>query len=317
MNQLTGALNLEKNFNSITHNLPMEPETVCFKSVTNLDIHADVYRTKTTRCNAPAIVYIHGGCLMYGSRKMIKLEQVERYLKWGYTLISLDYRLAPETKLPFIIEDLQDAFRWIQQHGTGLFNVDPERLAVVGHSAGGYLALMSGFCVKPVPKAIVSFYGYGDIIGDWYSKPDPFYCSLPAVSEAASGIHKTGSEITEPYAGRGKDQLYLYYRQHGLWAREVGGHDPHSEASFFKPYCPVQNVTRSFPPTLLLHGDHDTDVPYQQSVQMAEALSRAGVENQLITIENGPHGFDGHFDDLQVQSAFAAIESFLRRHLGE
>src|SRR5437660_1618353 len=63
----------------------------------------------------------------------------------------------------------------------GLFHIDPKKIAVMGGSAGGYLTLTSGFRVKPRPAALVSFWGYGDIAGAWYSRPDPFYSKLPAV----------------------------------------------------------------------------------------------------------------------------------------
>lgn len=138
---------------------------------------------------------------------------------------------------------------------------------------------------------------------------------MPAVSEEDSGILVDGPVISEPYAGRGKDQFYLYLRQHGLWPQEVSGRDPVTEPSFFQPYCPVRNVSSDYPPTLLLHGDKDTDVPYQQSVTMAEELTRVGVENRLITIADGPHGFDQQMDAPQVKSAFEIVARFLETHL--
>ena len=177
--------------------MTITPQTYTYKTVGNCDIKADVYRHSDNPTPTAAIVYVHGGCLIYGSRKGINSKQLELYLRAGYTVISIDYRLAPETKLPEIITDLQDAFQWIRNSGLDLFLVDPERIAVVGHSAGGYLALMSGCCVAPRPKAIVSFYGYGDIVGDWYSKPDPLYCQQPTVSEEESGRHAKGLIISE------------------------------------------------------------------------------------------------------------------------
>ena len=104
------------------------------------------------------------------------------YLNAGYTLISIDYRLAPETKLAEIIEDLEDAYAWVRSEGPMLFNIDADKIAIVGHSAGGYLTLMAGFIFKPSPKALVSFYGYGDITGSWYSQPDSFYNQNPTIS---------------------------------------------------------------------------------------------------------------------------------------
>ena len=136
--------------------MTIRPLTYTYKTIGDCHVKADVYRP--SGCSAPtaAIVYIHGGCLMYGSRKGINSEQLELYLRAGYTVVSIDYRLAPETKLPEIITDLQGAIQWITDAGPDLFSVDPQRIAVVGHSAGGYLALMSGRCVSPRPKAIVS-----------------------------------------------------------------------------------------------------------------------------------------------------------------
>ena len=209
------------------------PTTYTYKTVGNCQIKADVYRPFIEPRSTAAIVHIHGGALINGSRQGFKPRQVELYLQAGYTVISIDYRLAPESKLPEIIEDLQDAFRWIYGSGPSLFALDPQRLTVVGHSAGGYLALISGCWMQPRPRAIVSFYGYGDIVGDWYSKPDPFYCTQPLVSEKESGRATIGPMCTEPYQGRGKEKFYLYCRQNGLWPQEVSGHDPEKEPAFF------------------------------------------------------------------------------------
>ena len=156
--------------------MSQEPMTFVYKTVADCAIKADVYRSTGAHQSSAAIIWIHGGALISGSRKRIHPEQLRRYLDVGYTLIAIDYRLAPETKLPAIVEDLQDAFRWVRRDGPTLFGVDPERLAVVGHSAGGYLTLMSGFSVSPRPRALVASYGYGDIVAGWYTRPDPFYC---------------------------------------------------------------------------------------------------------------------------------------------
>ncbi|MBI2503489.1 MAG: alpha/beta hydrolase [Candidatus Latescibacteria bacterium] len=292
-----------------------EPMTHIYKTVGDCQIKADVYGPPEGAAPAPVLVYIHGGCLMYGSRQSINPRQLELYLQAGCAVVSIDYRLAPETKLPAIIEDLRDAFRWVAEAGPGLFNADPQRLAVVGHSAGGYLAQMAGCVAQPRPRAIVSFYGYGDIIGDWYSKPDPFYCQQPAVSLEESEWHREGPETAELYEGRGKGRLYLYCRQQGLWPLAVSGRDPAKEPSFFTPYCPVQNVSPAYPPTLLLHGDVDTDVPYQQSVLMAQALSRHQIRHELITMTGLGHGFDGRMDDPPVKDAFGRVLAFLEETL--
>jgi acetyl esterase/lipase len=92
-------------------------------------------------------------------------------------ILKIDYRLAPETKLDAILEDIDAAYGWLRKEGSRE-GLDADRVAVVGHSAGGYLTLMAGCRFSPKPAALVSFYGYGDIAGDWYSRPDPYYLSV-------------------------------------------------------------------------------------------------------------------------------------------
>ena len=77
-------------------------------------------------------------------------------LEAGHVLISLDYRLAPETQLAEIVHDVEDAFDWIRRNGPRLFKIDPTRIAVAGGSAGGYLTLTSGFRVRPRPAVLLS-----------------------------------------------------------------------------------------------------------------------------------------------------------------
>ncbi len=289
--------------------------TYCYKQVGGCKIHADIYRLDDAR-NRPAIVWIHGGALISGNRANLHPLQLQKYLNAGFNVISIDYRLAPETKLKFIIEDLRDAFDWVRTQGPSLAGIDRDRVVVVGHSAGGYLALMSGVCVKPRPKAIVAFYGYGDIAGEWYSRPDPFYCQKPAVPKAeayAAVGHGVISETGAPERFR----FYLYCRQNGLWPKEVAGHDPDKDSKAFVPFCPIRNVTKKYPPTLLLHGDHDTDVPYEQSVLMAQMLERHQVEHQLITMTNRGHGFDGGrkaAEDPVIAETFDRVVAFLKTH---
>ena len=286
-----------------------------YKIVGNCSIYADVYQVGS-RKKQPAIVWIHGGALIGGSRSTIAPYQLKKYLDAGFTVISIDYRLAPETKLPVIIEDLKDAFQWVREQGPDLFAIEPDQLAVIGHSAGGYLALMAGFVINPQPKAIVSFYGYGDIIGPWYSQSDPWYCKQGMIEMNRAYESVGQSPLTEGDWGK-RSPFYLYCRQHGLWPQEVAGQDPRENPGWFSRFCPMQNVTRSYPPTLLIHGDQDTDVPYERSVEMDSVLEQYQVDHKLLIFKGKGHGFDGGIDakeDPVISGLFVQVEEFLKQY---
>jgi len=261
--------------------------TYVYKQVPGCEMKADVYRLPGEDVR-PVVLWIHGGALIFSHRGSVKEHQLERYLRAGFVVVSIDYRLAPETKLPAIIDDLQDAYRWVREQGPRLFQIDADRIAVVGNSGGAYLALMAGASVQPRPRAVISFYGYGDISGPWTTRPDPHYVKLDPIAKneayAAIGSKTLSESPTFP-----RVLFYNYCRQHGLWPKEVGGADPEREPERLARFCPVRHVTSDFPPTLLLHGDKDTDVPFEESQRMAAALEREHVPHQLITMKNYDH----------------------------
>lgn len=291
----------------------MVRSTYTYKVVKDLHIRADVHR-KAGDDVRPAILWIHGGALISGNRRGPNAAQAERYLNAGYTIISIDYRLAPQAKLDQIIEDLADAYRWVRVDGPKLFRIDPNRIAVIGHSAGGYLALMAGFRLNPRPRAIVSFYGYGDIAGEWYSRPDAFYNRQPAISKEEA-YQAVGTRVISDDLGGNRGRFYLYTRQQGLWPIEVTGHDPDKEPRAFDPLCPIRNVTKDYPATLLLHGDKDTDVPFEQSALMAKELARQGVQHEFIQMAGRGHGFDAQMWDPVISASFERVLAFLEKQL--
>jgi acetyl esterase/lipase len=310
----SGAASLAAPRLALANQDPSTKKTFTYKTVGACEIKADVYGTSADSVR-PVVIWIHGGALIMGDRGGVDRRLREQLLKAGYALVSIDYRLAPETKLPAIVEDLQDAYHWVRTKGPELFHVSTQKLVVMGGSAGGYLTLMSGFRVEPRPAALVSFWGYGDIAGTWYSRPDAFYCQQPLVTkeEAQQAVGKT--VLSEMMEKNNRGRFYLYCRQQGLWTNEVAALDPDKQVKELEPYCPLRNVSAKYPPTLLIHGTKDTDVPYEQSKLMDEELSRKGVDHEFITIPNGPHGLGG-VDPAVVAKMYDRVLGFVNQHMG-
>src|SRR5262245_11998416 len=252
---------------------PLPKKTHVYKEAGGVPIHLDVHRPADDAVR-PVVVWIHGGALIMGSRAGIPKNLLDLCRAEGFALVSIDYRLAPQVKVPEIIADLKDAFRWVREKGPELEKLDPKKVVAAGGSAGGYLTLMTGVCVDPKPLALVAYWGYGDVDGDWYTKPSEFYRKQPLmpVEEAAKALSPdvvTGPP--RPEQGKARSRYYLSLRQTGMWTREVTGLAPGKELD---PYCPVRNVTPAWPPTILVHGTEDTDVPHDRSEAMAREFEK-------------------------------------------
>jgi acetyl esterase/lipase len=290
-------------------------KTFTYKTVQQCAIKADVYQG-SGKTNRPVVVWIHGGALIMGHRGGIDQALLDKLLKAGYVVVSIDYRLAPETKLPAILEDLQDAFKWLREKGPELFSIDATKIAVMGGSAGGYLTLVAGYRADPRPVALVSFWGYGDIAGTWYARADPFYSRQPMVSKEEAYKAVGGAVLSETSGKNNRHRFYLYCRQHGLWPKEVAGLDPDKEPQSFDAYCPLRNISAKYPPTLLIHGTKDTDVPYEQSELMARELERKGVRHEFITVRDAGHGLAGAKASA-VADIHKHVLEFLNKSMGK
>ncbi|MBI1900420.1 MAG: alpha/beta hydrolase [Planctomycetia bacterium] len=291
--------------------------THVYKKAGDVEIKADVYREADDK-KRPVVVWIHGGALVMGHRESVPGWLKDAGRQSGFVLVSIDYRLAPETQLPEIIADLEDAFRWLHDKGPELFHADPDRVAVVGGSAGGYLTLTAGYRAKPRPTALVSLWGYGDLVGAWYSQPSPH----PRHHQSKLTREEAFRQVAGPPISDARDRkgdggaFYQFCRQQGLWPKAVSGWDPHSQADKFDPYMPLKNVSSEYPPTLLIHGDKDTDVPHEQSVLMAAELKKRGVEHRLLSIAGAEHGLAGAEKQTIDEANRAAVE-FIRWQLAK
>ncbi|OLS16401.1 MAG: hypothetical protein RBG13Loki_0029 [Promethearchaeota archaeon CR_4] len=292
----------------------MYTQTIVYKTVESSSILADLYWEESAK-PLPILIYLHGGALMMGSRKLINQDQLLKYLAAGYMVIALDFRLIPETKLPDIIEDVKDAFQWIRKNASQYAPVNLNKIAVIGHSGGAYLALLSGYLITPRPCAIVSFYGYGDVFWKCIPEADKNKQLLPFLSKEET-IKSIGTpNISENFDLGTRLPFYLHCRATGEWPIALLGIDPKLHPEKFVRYCPIKNIDAQYPPTFLLHGDRDTVVPYTQSQQMANELQKAKITSRFQLVPNADHAFDMNgLKDNTIEKYFSDVIEFLDQY---
>jgi acetyl esterase/lipase len=250
-----------------------------------LDVYA--LRTPPNSAPTPVVIFIHGGGWVQGTKEGSVLQGVLPYVAMGYSVVNVEYRLANVSLAPAAIEDCRCALRWVFAHAKD-YNFDTGRLVVAGASAGGHLALTTGMIPtsagldrscqtpdEPRVAAIVNFFGIADI------------------ADLLDGPSKKPFPETWPYTVQ--------------WL----GNQP-NRADIARASSPLTYVRPGVPPTISIHGDADPLVPYNHSVRLQDALQKAGVAHELITVPGGGHG---NFVPDQWQRAYAAIEKFLSVHV--
>ena len=300
----------------------MTPDRCVYRTVGGHELLADVYVPQGAR-QPPVIIWLHPGGMIFGSRRHLPGWQLRRYLDGGYAVVAVDYRLAPEVHVDGVVSDVVEAYHWVTGTGADRFGFDPGRVALVGHSAGAYLAMMCACRVDSPPSAVVSVYGYASL-GEWASMPNERYREMFNLDEQIVAV-TVGQAVVSDYSDlslHGRFGFYVFTRQQGTWLSAVCGDGREDNANWLSEFEPLRHLTERFPPTLLLHGDADVDVPVERSIEVADALSDLGVEHQLVVYPGWGHIFDVDMSDLSnppddpaVVSAIDTAVKFLNSRL--
>jgi len=259
-----------------------------------VDLKLDVYRPRDVEGPNPTLMYIHGGGWTNGSKEGSSLTFLP-YLEMGWTVVNVAYRLADVAHAPAAVEDTRCALRWIYRNAEQ-YGFDKENIVVTGNSAGGHLALTTGMLTAEVGMErqcpgdrMRSTWNIGPrnteilevaAIVNWYG--------ISNVTDLLNSGPGTSGNFTEAWIGSSPNRVATAAR-----------------------VSPVNHVRDDLPPIISIHGDEDSIVPYSHGVQLHEALDRAEVSNELITIEGGGHG---GFSPNQMADIYAAIREFLDEH---
>jgi len=273
-----------------------------YKKIGDLELLTDVYHPNPLyQEQYPVIIHFHGGGLIVGDRNLQDPDFIPEALQSNWIYITFDYRLAPEVKIVDIWSDCTDHWNWVFQELPKLLHVklDHQRVGAMGESAGGYLTLLAGYKpLHPRPVAIAEFYGINGVDSDYFNKPKeniPTEAVVPeSVMELVEAKPLSGAPwLTADFKPTPRSSIWSYLIQKGLYGKSVFGFDVNKSEELEKliEWKPTKNITRDYPPTIVLHGNKDTIVPFQDAEEVVESLKKAGVDHQFIIGEGEGHGF--------------------------
>lgn len=201
----------------------------------------------------PIVVLVHGGGWTGGDKAGDIAPLLAPLTAANFTCFSINYRLAPKHRWPACRDDVLSAIRWIKAHATE-FKGDATRIALVGYSAGGHLASLAATMVDDSVRVQA-------VVG------------LAALTDFEQELPKRGNVL-------GRAQQSLLNRPAELTPEALG---------LLRAISPVNHLRPGLPPFLLIHGDADQSVPFEQSVTLRERLHAQGVRCDLIRLPGAPH----------------------------
>jgi acetyl esterase/lipase len=225
----------------------------------------------------PAAIIVHGGGFVRGDKQSYVPPLFDPLTKAGFAWFTINYRLAPEHRFPAAVEDVERAVEWVRRNAA-IYKVDPEKIALVGESAGGHLVSYAGTMNDPAARvqAVVSFYGPHNL-----ERREREANKISETVQAFTGVRELNAE--------------------GLRALR--------EAS------PVAHIRKGMPPYLLIHGTKDPQVPYALSVEMCEKMRAAGNRCELFTVEGAGHGVGGWEKEPAFQAYKQKMADWLKQTL--
>lgn len=282
-------------------------QTYAFAKKGDLTLFADVHIPGPGK--RPVVLYFHPGGGILGARDTI--FDLELFLNLGYIIVSPDYRLAPESKMPDILEDALDAYQWLLLKSNPLFEADLSRVCIAGFSFGAYLAQLLGVTtLTPPPRCILSISGYGELEDAEYLGENSFYRKIQPLQDIGTVLAEVRPAPICQGDGQDRWRLYLMSRQYGKWLSMVyGTESPHDVACF----SPRRWMTADYPPVCLVHGKQDGDVPYHQTADTAQKLHALGAANVTVVTLEGGHGIE----ENEREKAYPKISAFLTEWLGK
>lgn len=271
----------------------VERTSETFASVEGQTLKLDIYqsRMKAEKLR-PAIVVVHGGSWNAGER-----GDYPRWNEWlagqGYVVFDVDYRIRPQPNWQTATGDVKCAVSWVKANASR-YGVDAARIALLGRSAGGHLALLAAYST-----------------GEALLAPSCANASDSSVHAVVALYAPT--DLQWSYEHPANERVLDGPRR----IRDFTGGTPASAAATIKLASATSHVNAQTPPTLLMHGGRDQLVRDENMLLLAERLRQQRVSHRALLIPYAQHGFDYNFNGWGSQIARQTMSDFLRTHLLE
>lgn len=248
----------------------------------------DIYAPKnSTGEKLPVLIYVHGGGWVEGD-KVVNADNylettVKKLIDKQYAVISINYTLLSDSiHFPLPLEDTKDAVRWVRKNAEK-YNLDANNIGLFGASAGAHLSMMAAYT------------------------PDNTYSGSPELSSYSAKVNY----VIDHYGPADLNKLFhtrlgtIPVGMIGLMSKKIVGlqenlvkgisgydirKDQDRAIDYLKTISPVYFVSEGVP-TLIVQGNNDKIVPLNQSKKLHRKLNRAGIQNALIIVDGGVHGF--------------------------
>ncbi len=272
---ITGLLLLAFTASAQTNRNFKRTEDVIYGHKSGMALTIDVFQPEKPN-GLGIILVVSGG--WFSAREAIVPQFYQPFVDHGYSVFAVVHGSQPKFQITEILQDMHRAVRFIRFNAKK-FGIDPNHLGVTGGSAGGHLSLMlatrggpgTSDAKDPIDRessavqCVACFFPPTDFLN--YGDPGTNAVGIGILRDFKSAF----GPVSETEAGREK----------------LG-----------KELSPIYYVHSNQPPILIIHGDMDKLVPFQQSETFVEASKRAGAEAKLVVKKGGAHGWNNWLSDF-------------------
>lgn len=249
-------------------------KNVVYKQVDDWKGTLDLYLPADTSKSVPLIIDVHGGGWWHGVKESHFDFGV--FFNQGWAVANVEYRLAGQSRAPAALEDVRCALIYLIKNAARL-HVNPDKIVIMGNSAGGHLALMTGFLGN----------------NHLFDKD----CETIENIKVMAIIDKYGGvDLRDPEKWLTKSLK--------IWVKSKL-----NSTDFLSSISPITYVNEKCPPVFIVHGDSDPTISYTQSETLNDKLEEAGVKHEFITVPGGGHG---KFSDKANEQINKSLVEFLK-----